>query len=218
MSASNVRHEGISTLDLSGKQIAKVEGYSEVLVDADIIEFEILVQMTKSSVEEVNISVSKRIDYVLYVVKSFNVKDEGTIRVRQMLCKDGSNFRLIKEVFIVCPDLKTYEEISNKLTEKLNGLVRISSARQRYSSTCLQQAREKAALLSVENAYRKASQMARVSGQEVAMALYLEEIECRQEDNLRGVNEFSGDVHRKLTCKLISRVFAIYELVNFLEQ
>ncbi|XP_071443060.1 interleukin-1 receptor-associated kinase 1-binding protein 1 homolog [Hetaerina americana] len=218
MNGRNFKNVAPLTLDSSGKQIAKVEGYSELFVDADVIEFEILVQRTKSSVEEVKRSVFKRIEYVLYVVKTCGIKDENDVKTRQMLGKDGTDFRLSEEVFVVCSDLKMYENISNKLTEKLDESVRISAPKQSHSSDCLQNARERAVQLSVANAFGKASQMARVSAQEVRMALYLEEIESRQEDGSQSAVEFSADVHHKLTTKLVSRVFAVYELLNIFER
>ncbi|KAG8229143.1 hypothetical protein J437_LFUL009212 [Ladona fulva] len=195
-----------------GKDIAKVEGSSEIFIEADVVEFTVTIRSTKENFEEVKRSTSKRADYILYIVNKFKITDVVNTQTHQMLSKEDGKFHLIYEIEVKCSSFKIFEDVSNTITEKLDSCVEISLPRLKHSSKCQQESRETAVRLAVENARRKALQMAKVSGQKVGGAVYLEENICQQELIQNGAKNES-DIKPKCIYKFISGVFAVYSLI-----
>ncbi|XP_049767693.1 interleukin-1 receptor-associated kinase 1-binding protein 1 homolog isoform X3 [Schistocerca cancellata] len=125
--------------DMANTNVVRSEGYATMFVDPDIIEFFLRADSIKDSAEEVKTSISKRIDYLLQVVKS-KIQGEKNISVHELLDKRDDMYTMSAEILVKCGSLQKYEEIRNIVVEKLGGTVFVSEPRHYHTHRCLQDA------------------------------------------------------------------------------
>ncbi|XP_049840034.1 uncharacterized protein LOC126284849 isoform X2 [Schistocerca gregaria] len=126
--------------DLANTNVVRSEGYATMFIDPDVIEFFLRADSIKDSAEEVKTSISKRIDYLLQVVKS-KIQGEKNISVHELLDKRDDMYTMSAEILVKCGSLQKYEEIRNIVVEKLGGTVFVSEPRHYHTHRCLQDAR-----------------------------------------------------------------------------
>ncbi|XP_066990995.1 interleukin-1 receptor-associated kinase 1-binding protein 1 isoform X2 [Anabrus simplex] len=197
--------------------ITKVEGYGEVILEPDVIEFVFKVESTKEKAEDAKSSVSKRIDYLVQTIKNFKIRGERPISVHHSLSRVDGQFRMVGEVLVKCDSVHKYEDIVNIIVEKLEGSVLISEPHYSHSPKCTQEGRQRALRMAMINARTKAADMASSSYQRAGRALLIEEKESRISKLQTLPSSFSDAISLQGRLQALvahSRVGVVYELVS----
>ncbi|GLH08559.1 Interleukin-1 receptor-associated kinase 1-binding protein 1 [Gryllus bimaculatus] len=199
----------------SNIHVAHVEGSAEILIEPDVVEFLFRVESIKDKAEDAKQSVTKRIDYLLQIIRNANIKGDVTVTTNRLLQRTGEQFRLIGEVLVQCDAEQKYEEIINIIVEKLESGVTISEPHFFHSSKSIQEGRQHALKLAVSSARSKAQEIALSSGQQAGQALIVEEKESR----ITRVKPLPPNLWESISKKrfsqaheIQSRIVAVYEL------
>ncbi|XP_049793387.1 interleukin-1 receptor-associated kinase 1-binding protein 1 homolog isoform X1 [Schistocerca nitens] len=202
--------------DVANTNVVRSEGYATMFIDPDVIEFFLRADSIKDSAEEVKTSISKRIDYLLQVVKS-KIQGEKNISVHELLDKRDDMYTMSAEILVKCGSLQKYEEIRNIVVEKLGGTVFVSEPRHYHTHRCLQDARMKVLRMAMSCARSKAMELASVLQKPLGPALFVLELESSEkpppqlEDNF--ISALSMRTHSSSRI-VISRVKVVFELMK----
>ncbi|XP_061669003.1 interleukin-1 receptor-associated kinase 1-binding protein 1 homolog [Syngnathoides biaculeatus] len=155
-----------------------VTGTAEVSQPADRASVRLSVGNSKATVNEVTSSVSRRLEYILQAIRQHGVKEEVT--VRKFLHRDEEMYHMNVEVTVTFSDFEKMEQACSVLLEKLDRSVSVGQPRFFHSAECLNNVRQSACVLAVENAQQKASRVSQLLGQNLGAPTLVREEETRE--------------------------------------
>ncbi|XP_068197928.1 interleukin-1 receptor-associated kinase 1-binding protein 1 homolog isoform X1 [Antennarius striatus] len=152
----------------------QVTGSAEVCCPADRVSVRVSLCSSKESVNEVTNSVSRRLDYILQVVRQHGVCNKDA-SVRRFLRREADQYRMDAEVTVTFSDFEMMERVCSVLLEKLDKSVCVGTPHFYHSDEGLSQVRRRACASAVENAQQKAQEVSQLLGQTLGPPLLVRE-------------------------------------------
>lgn len=170
--------------NLSFKRSLQVEAVGIVKIVPDLCHVLIRITSQKVSVSQAKDSVERRLAYVKQTIQNCQIPEAET-KVFQSV---ETGYTHTSEIFVTSSDATKLYELSEILTQKLDDTVTLTPITFSISSKSLAQGRLQSAGNAVQNARKKATEMARLVEGSLGAPLSIEQIGC-EENNLSAFSD-----------------------------
>lgn len=101
-------------------RIVSVQSIGEVQCPPSLVKFGVIVSSVKESVEAANLSVKRRADYIIQVLRNNGIKEKSYKCSTDIFRKDSECVRVQTDFLIECESVSKCEAARNLLIEKLD--------------------------------------------------------------------------------------------------
>uniref|UniRef100_A0A1A7X6J1 Interleukin-1 receptor-associated kinase 1 binding protein 1 n=1 Tax=Iconisemion striatum TaxID=60296 RepID=A0A1A7X6J1_9TELE len=174
------KQQGLEPRAVTGQvREVQVTGAAEASSPSDRASVRFSVTSSKESANEVTVSVTRRLDYILQALRQRGIRGED-MTVRKFLQRNAETYCMDAEVVVMFSDFEKMEQIRSILLEKLDKSVCVGAPQFYHSPECLGQLRQRACVSAVENAQQKASKISQLLGQSLGPPLLVREETTRE--------------------------------------
>ncbi|XP_067952094.1 interleukin-1 receptor-associated kinase 1-binding protein 1-like [Watersipora subatra] len=163
-----------------------VEGVGVVKVVPDLCHLLIKITSQKQTVSQAKDSVERRLAYVKQTIQNCQIQ-ETDMKTFQSV---ESGYIHTVEIFVTTTEASKLYELGETLTQKLDDTVYVSPVSYSVSTSALAHGRSQSASNAVQNAKKKASEMARLVEGSLGPPISVEQLEC-EESPISSINEIN---------------------------